>query len=94
MLGKYSAGVGGDRRIFVYEVNGLHQNEVTQRQNIPIRSSHSQFIQVPFERMSEAMQRITRMKGQIVNIFPLGDQPATDNAETAAASAPTESEAD
>lgn len=60
-----------DSRIFVYEVTGLSQNEVTAQSQLPIRSSNSQFLQVPFHRMNEEMQRIVRLGGEIVNIRPL-----------------------
>ncbi len=58
-------------RTFVYEVVGLHQNAVTDQMNYPIRQSGSVFITVPFNRMNQEMQRITRMGGQIVKIHPL-----------------------
>lgn len=57
-------------RCFRYEVVGLRQNDETDRMNHPIRSSSSVFITVPYNRMNEEMQRITRMGGQIVNITP------------------------
>jgi uncharacterized lipoprotein YajG len=59
-------------RYFCYEVVGLRQNDETDRMNHPIRSSSSVFITVPYSRMNEEMQRITRMGGQIVNITPSG----------------------
>ncbi|WP_239651421.1 phycobilisome linker polypeptide [Neosynechococcus sphagnicola] len=37
----------------------------------PIRSSASVFFTVPYSRMSEEMQRITRLGAQIVNITPV-----------------------
>ncbi|MGB7086637.1 MAG: phycobilisome linker polypeptide [Phormidesmis sp.] len=73
MLGQCanSAASSSDSRVFVYEVAGLSQNEASARSRSPIRSSSNQFIQVPFARMNEEMQRITAMQGSIVNIFPL-----------------------
>lgn len=58
-------------RMFVYEVVGLRQNEQTDQMNYPIRKSGSVFITVPYSRMSQEMQRITRMGGKIVSIQPL-----------------------
>lgn len=58
-------------RLFRYEVVGLRQNETTDQQNYPIRQSGSTFITVSYDRMSDAMQRITRMGGKIVSIQPL-----------------------
>lgn len=58
-------------RYFKYEVVGLRQNEETDRMSSPIRSSGSVFISVPYHRMNEEMQRITRMGGKIVSISPV-----------------------
>ncbi|HEY9729713.1 MAG TPA: ferredoxin-NADP reductase [Chroococcales cyanobacterium] len=58
-------------RMFVYEVVGLRQSEQTDQMNYPIRKSGSVFITVPYSRMSQEMQRITRMGGKIVSIQPL-----------------------
>jgi phycocyanin-associated rod protein len=58
-------------RIFRYEVVGLKQNEETDKNNFDIRRSGSVFINVPYNRMNEEMQRITRLGGRIVKIEPL-----------------------
>ncbi|NEP12724.1 MAG: ferredoxin-NADP reductase [Symploca sp. SIO2C1] len=58
-------------RTFVYEVVGLRQNSATDQMTYPIRQSGSVFITVPYNRMRQEMQRITRMGGQIVKIHPL-----------------------
>lgn len=58
-------------RIFVYEVEGLRQSEATEGMGYPIRQSGNVFIKVPYNRMNQAMQRITRMGGKIVSIQPL-----------------------
>lgn len=63
-------------RIFLYEVEGMRQNEATDQNNYPIRQSGSVFIKVPYSRMNEEMQRITRMGGKIVNIQPLSSNGA------------------
>ena len=55
-------------RMFVYEVVGLRQNAETDKTNYPIRQSGSVFITVPYSRMNQEMQRITRMGGKIVSI--------------------------
>lgn len=57
-------------RVFVYEVTGLRQNETNDKNSYPVRRSGSVFIKVPYNRMNEEMQRITRMGGTIVNITP------------------------
>ncbi len=58
-------------RMFVYEVVGLRQNQETDKLNYQIRKSGSVFITVPYSRMNQEMQRITRMGGKIVSIHPL-----------------------
>jgi len=58
-------------RTFVYEVVGLRQNSATEQMSYPIRQSGSILITVPYNRMNQEMQRITRMGGQIVKIHPL-----------------------
>lgn len=60
-----------DNRVFVYEVEGLRQNNQTESQNYPVRNSSTMLIQVPYSRMNDEMQRITRLGGKIVNISPL-----------------------
>ena len=75
MFGQTTVGVGGissnASRVYRYEVVGLHQNEENDRNNYEIRRSGSVFITVPYNRMNEEMQRITRMGGKIINIEPL-----------------------
>lgn len=61
-----------DNRIFVYEVTGLQQNNITVQSDSQIRTSASTFVQVPYNRMNEKMQQILRMGGKIVGIHPLG----------------------
>ncbi|HIK03510.1 MAG TPA: phycobilisome linker polypeptide [Trichormus sp. M33_DOE_039] len=58
-------------RSFQLEVSGLHQNEVTDQNNYPIRSSASVLITVPFSRFNQELQRINRLGGKVVNIQPL-----------------------
>ena len=50
-------------RLFLYEVQGLRQNAGTDLMSTPIRKSGSVFITVPYGRMNQEMQRITRMGG-------------------------------
>ncbi|MBE9178218.1 ferredoxin-NADP reductase [Oculatella sp. LEGE 06141] len=58
-------------RLFIYEVEGLRQNSETDKRDYPIRQSGSVFITVPYNRMNQEMQRITRMGGTIVSIRPM-----------------------
>ncbi len=62
---------GFGNRLFVYEVVGLSQNGATDSLGYSIRPRGSVFITVPYKRMNQEMQRITRMGGQIVSIKPL-----------------------
>ena len=79
MLGQYATSTASslDNRMFVYELTGLSENEVTITQSSPIRTSHTQLIQVPFHRRGEEMRRITLLGGKIVNIRPLGSAQGT-----------------
>jgi phycocyanin-associated, rod len=75
MLGQSSffrgAGSTADNRIFVYEVTGLQQNEVTTQCDYQIRQGGNTLIQVPLNRMNEAMQRVVNSGGKIVSIRTL-----------------------
>lgn len=84
--GGNASSVAGSR-LYVYEVAGLRQNGATEMMKPPIRKSGSVFITVPYNRMNQEMQRITRMGGKIVSIRPLNDTngqsvPGTDNSNT------------
>lgn len=75
MFGQTAVGTGGlnsaGSRVFRYEVVGLRQSDENDKNNYEIRNSGSIFVTVPYSRMNEEMQRITRMGGKIVNIEPL-----------------------
>lgn len=75
MFGQTTVGVGGissnASRVYRYEVVGLHQNQENDKNNYEIRRSGSVFVTVPYNRMNEEMQRITRLGGKIINIEPL-----------------------
>lgn len=58
-------------RVFRYEVVGLKQNQETDKNKFNIRRSGSVFITVPYSRMNEEMQRITRLGGRIIKISSL-----------------------
>ncbi|MCS6813396.1 MAG: ferredoxin-NADP reductase [Cyanobacteria bacterium] len=58
-------------RMFRYEVIGLRQNSANSRMNYSIRRSGSVYINVPYARMNEVMQQITRMGGKVVSIQAL-----------------------
>jgi ferredoxin--NADP+ reductase len=61
-----------NNQTFVYEVEGLRQSE-TDKVNSSIRRSGTVYITVPYKRMNQEMQRITRMGGKIVSIKPLSE---------------------
>ncbi len=75
MMGQVVAGRNGNSsagaRCFRYEVAGLRQTYETDKIGYPIRSSSNVFITVPYNRMNEEMQRISRLGGKIVSIQPL-----------------------
>ena len=72
MMNQVVTGAAGSSRCFQYEVQGLRQSDDTEGMNYQIRSSASVFMTVPYNRMNETMQQITRMGGKIVNIKPIG----------------------
>jgi ferredoxin--NADP+ reductase len=77
-------------RLFVYEVEGLRQTQMTDGTNYPIRRSGNVFFTVPYNRMNEEMQRIIRMGGRIVSIRPLDGE----NGNPKASSAPVSQSAE
>ncbi|HEY9808150.1 MAG TPA: phycobilisome linker polypeptide [Halomicronema sp.] len=86
MLGQTAYGKTGNSpsasRYYRYEVVGLAQNEQTDKRNFPIRNSGSVFITVPYSKMNEEMQRITRLGGKIVNITPInGSEESSEHSE-------------
>jgi ferredoxin--NADP+ reductase len=75
-------------RLFLYEVQGLRQGAETDKMNNPIRKSGSVFLTVPYARMNQEMQRITRMGGKIVSIRPIEEVGAASNVEPTPITAP------
>jgi hypothetical protein len=72
--------------MFRYEVEGMRQTYENDQLSYPIRSSGSFFVTVPYNRMNEEMQRISRLGGRIVSIQPVtleGDSKAKSEATTA-----------
>ena len=65
-------------RLFVYEVEGLSRNSVDTK--VPIRSSGTVFITVPYSRMNQEMRRINSLGGKVISIKPAGaEAPAQDS---------------
>ncbi|MBD1825211.1 phycobilisome linker polypeptide [Cyanobacteria bacterium FACHB-DQ100] len=85
MLGQTAVGSAATTqsgaRMFRYEVVGLRQNDQTDRNNYQIRNSGSVFLTVPYNRMTEEMQRIARLGGRIVSITPLTQVDTSANQE-------------
>ena len=75
VAGKSTTSVSGSR-CFRYEVTGLRQNKNTDNNGYPIRSSGSTLITVPYSRMNQEMERISRLGGTIVSIQPLTNSAA------------------
>jgi ferredoxin--NADP+ reductase len=73
LAGQTSNNTDYGNRVFVYEVVGLSQNQQTNQLEYPIRRSGSVFIKVPYNRMNQEMQRITRLGGRIVSIKSFDD---------------------
>ncbi|MEX0271313.1 phycobilisome linker polypeptide [Leptolyngbyaceae cyanobacterium UHCC 1019] len=85
MLGQLTstgtASSSASNRIFVYEVEGLQQNDQTDNNQYPVRNSSTILLQVPYSRMNSEMQRISRLGGKIVSIYPLGEAPSAPPSE-------------
>ena len=65
-------------RLFIYEVEGLSRYSADTK--VPIRSSGTVFITVPYNRMNQEMRRINSMGGKIISIKPASsDAPAQDS---------------
>lgn len=92
MLGQSATGgvAGLDNRIFLYEIEGLSQNETVNRSRLPVRPDQNQLFQVPFHRMNEEMQRILSLGGKIVNIRPLGSAQPKESKESTKSAKSTE----
>jgi CpcD/allophycocyanin linker domain len=71
-------------RNFIYEVEGLRQNEQTTKNNYPVRNSGNTMVRVSYDRMNEEMRRITRLGGKIVAIHSMADHLAPQPAESSA----------
>lgn len=74
VAGLNQSNTNSGNRFFRYEVSGLRQNQESDQSDHSIRLSGSVFITVPYNRMNEEMQRITRLGGKIVSIHPLNVQ--------------------
>lgn len=80
-------------RLFVYEVEGLRQNEQTDQMSYSIRRSGTVSLTVPYNRMNQEMQRIVRMGGRIVSIRPLdGDSVPVSKVVSVAEANPAQAE--
>ncbi len=65
-------------RLFIYEVEGLSQNRVDTK--VPIRSSGTILITVPYNRMNQEMRRINSLGGKVIKIKPVsGSIPVQDS---------------
>jgi sulfite reductase alpha subunit-like flavoprotein len=82
-VGGRDSNTSAGNRSFRYEVVGLHQNDETNKMEHEIRSSASVFLTVPYSRMNQEMQRITRMGGKIVSIQPLTVDGANNHSKSA-----------
>ena len=64
-----------NNRSFLYEVVGLKAGNGIA--NDLVRKSGTTLITVPYNRMNQELQRITRLGGQIISIKPLDQVSAT-----------------
>lgn len=80
-LGRSNGSSTSSSRIFAYEVTGLRQNnDNNDDKEYRYRpGGNSILIKVPYSRMNEEMQRITRMGGKIVSIKPWNSDSESDS---------------
>jgi len=79
-LGRSNGSSTASSRIFAYEVTGLRQNNDNDEKDYRYRpGGNSIVIKVPYNRMNEEMQRITRMGGTIVSIKPWNSDSESDS---------------
>ena len=90
MFGQTTVGSGtfsdSESRMYRIEIEGMRQNVTPDKVSYRIRNSGRTFITVPYNRMSEQMQRVGRLGGRIVSIEPLtleGDSEAKQEATAA-----------
>ncbi|MEN9235643.1 MAG: phycobilisome linker polypeptide [Gloeomargarita sp. GMQP_bins_25] len=77
MLSSLATSTSYNNRVFVLEVVGLRQNATTANLNYPIRRSGALYVQVPYNRLNQEMQRLQRLGGRIVAVRPVnGSLPA------------------
>lgn len=81
MLSQLVNGTEAASRIFTYEVQGLRQTDETENQGYSVRRSGSVFVNVPYARMNQEMQRILRLGGTIVSIKPYTGATSAEDAE-------------
>lgn len=85
-----AANTSANSRVFRYEVVGMRQNAETDKTDYEIRQSGSVFINVPYNRMNEFMQRVARMGAKIVGIQAIeGNGAAVGNGSNSSAAAKT-----
>ncbi|NJK37412.1 MAG: CpcD phycobilisome linker protein [Oscillatoriales cyanobacterium RM1_1_9] len=60
-----------ESRMYRVEVEAMGQNVNPDRISYRIRSTRKTYLSVPYNRMSQEMQRINRMGGRILSIEPL-----------------------
>ena len=79
-----------DSRIFIYEVEGLNENDQTTQAVYPIRNSSTLLFPVPHSRMSAFMQRMNRLGGKIVAIHSSWETAVKAEASVSTDSPPSE----
>jgi ferredoxin--NADP+ reductase len=66
-------------RLFIYEVEGLRQDQQSNPVGSQVRRSGNVLITVPYSRMNQEMQKILRSGGRIVSIRPVSVNGVTAN---------------
>jgi ferredoxin--NADP+ reductase len=69
-----ASNTGYGSRLFIYEVEGLRQDQQSDPADSSVRRSGSVLITVPYARMNQEMQKILRSGGRIVSIRPVSSE--------------------
>ncbi|MGD1904354.1 MAG: ferredoxin--NADP reductase [Geitlerinemataceae cyanobacterium] len=96
MYNSNAAGAGSTTygsRTFVYEVEGLGNKSVAGADTQKTRKSGRSYITVPYNRMNQEMQRILRLGGKILGIYPADQAQAMMSASGSKPPAPEPGEA-
>ncbi len=78
-------------RKYIFEIVGI-SNQGSNNLDYPIRRSGTTHLTVPYSRMNQEIDRITRLGGKIVNITPVGESATNTSSSSSSDSSSTQNE--